>query len=95
MIMGILSWVVVGLIAGWLAGLVMRGGRYGLAGDIIIGVVGGLLGGWIATFLLHIDAGVNGINLISIAVAFGGAVVFIFILRLIGGRRRLNENRQL
>ena len=46
--MGILSWIVVGLIAGWLAGLVVKGGGFGCVGDIIVGVVGGLLGGWIA-----------------------------------------------
>ena len=89
--MGILSWIVVGLIAGWLAGLVMRGGGYGLIGDIVIGVVGGLLGGWIATSLLHIGAGVNGINLESILVAFAGAVILLVVLRLLnGGRRSLN-----
>jgi len=89
--MGILAWIVVGLIAGWLAGLVMRGGGYGLIGDIIVGVVGGLLGGWIATSLLHIGADVNGINLESILVAFCGAVVLLVVLRLLnGGRRSLN-----
>jgi uncharacterized membrane protein YeaQ/YmgE (transglycosylase-associated protein family) len=86
--MSILAWIVVGLIAGWLAGLVVRGGGFGVIGDIIVGVVGGLLGGWIATSLLHIGAEVNGINLESILVAFFGAVVLIFILRLIGGGRR-------
>ena len=86
--MGILSWIVVGLIAGWLAGQVMRGGGYGLIGDIIVGVVGGLLGGWIATTLLHIGAGVDGINLESILVAFLGSVVLIFLLRLLSGGRR-------
>lgn len=85
--MSILSWIVVGLIAGFLAGQVVRGGGYGLIGDIIIGVVGGLLGGWVGTTLLHIDAGVSGINLESILVAFAGAVLLIFILRVIGGRR--------
>ena len=89
--MGILSWIVVGLIAGWLAGMVMRGGGYGLIGDIIVGVVGGLLGGWIATSLLHIGADVNGINLESILVAFCGAVVLLIVLRMLnGGRRSLN-----
>jgi uncharacterized membrane protein YeaQ/YmgE (transglycosylase-associated protein family) len=87
--MGILSWIVVGLIAGWLAGMVMRGGGYGLIGDIIVGVVGGLLGGWIATTLLHLSAGVNGINLESILVAFCGAVVLLVLMRLLGGRRVL------
>jgi uncharacterized membrane protein YeaQ/YmgE (transglycosylase-associated protein family) len=86
--MGILSWIIVGLIAGWLAGMVMRGGGYGLIGDIIVGVVGGLLGGWIATSLLHIGAGVNGINLESILVAFAGAVILLIVLRLLNGGRR-------
>lgn len=84
--MGILSWIVVGLIAGWLAGLVMKGRGYGVLGDIIVGVVGGLLGGWIASSLLHIGAGVSGINLESILVAFLGAVVLLVLLRLVGGR---------
>ena len=61
--MGILTWIIVGLIAGFLAGQVMRGGGYGVIGDIIVGVLGGLLGGWIGTTFLHIDAGVSGINL--------------------------------
>jgi len=87
--MGILSWVVVGLIAGWLAGMVMKGGGYGLLGDVIVGVVGGLLGGWVATTFLHLGTVVNGINLESILVAFVGAVVLLVALRLLsGGRRR-------
>ena len=86
--MGILSWIVVGLIAGWLAGMVMRGGGYGLIGDIIVGVVGGLLGGWIATSLLHIGAGMSGINLESILVAFAGAIVLLVLLRILGGGRQ-------
>jgi uncharacterized membrane protein YeaQ/YmgE (transglycosylase-associated protein family) len=86
--MGILSWIVVGLIAGWLAGMVMRGGGYGLVGDIIVGVVGGLLGGWIATTFLHIGADVNGINLESILVAFVGAIILLVLIRLVRGGRR-------
>jgi uncharacterized membrane protein YeaQ/YmgE (transglycosylase-associated protein family) len=88
--MGILSWIVVGLIAGWLAGVVVRGGGYGVLGDIIVGIVGGLLGGYIGTALLHIDAGVTGINLPSILVAFAGSVLLILILRLVSGRRVIN-----
>ncbi len=83
--MGILSWIVVGLIAGFLAGVVVKGGGFGLIGDIIVGVVGGLLGGWIATTFLHIG-GMSGINLGSILIAFGGAVILLLILRLF--RRR-------
>ena len=87
--MSILAWLVVGLIAGWLASLVMRGGGYGLIGDIIVGVVGALLGGFLATTFLKMPNAVNGINLTSILVAFVGAVILIAILRMVSGRRRL------
>ncbi len=83
--MTILSWLVVGLIAGFLAGLVVKGGGFGLIGDIIVGVVGGLLGGWISVNLLHIGS-MTGINLGSILIAFIGAVILLLVLRLI--RRR-------
>ena len=86
--MGLLSWIVVGLIAGWLAGRVMKGSGYGLIGDIVIGVIGGLLGGWIASSVLNLGAGVSGINLESILVAFAGAVILLFGVRLLGGGRR-------
>ena len=86
--MGILIWMAVGLVAGFLAGQVMRGGGYGLIGDIVVGVVGGLLGGWIGTTFLHINAGVNGFNLESILVSFAGAVLLLVILRLLSGSRR-------
>lgn len=91
--MNILTWIIVGLIAGFLAGQVMRGGGYGLIGDIIVGVLGGLLGGWVGTTLLHIDAGVSGLNLESILVAFAGAILLILVLRMIGGRRSLRDGR--
>jgi uncharacterized membrane protein YeaQ/YmgE (transglycosylase-associated protein family) len=87
--MTILAWIIVGLIAGWLAGKVMSGGGFGLIGDIIVGVVGGLLGGWIATTFLHMG-GMSGINLPSILIAFLGAVVLLFVVRLLsGGRKRI------
>jgi uncharacterized membrane protein YeaQ/YmgE (transglycosylase-associated protein family) len=85
--MGILSWIVVGLIAGWLAGLLVKGSGYGCVGDIIVGVIGGLLGGWLASYFFHMGDPLSGINLPSIGVAFVGAVIFVVILRLIGGRR--------
>jgi uncharacterized membrane protein YeaQ/YmgE (transglycosylase-associated protein family) len=83
--MTILSWIVVGLIAGFLAGVVVKGGGFGLIGDIIVGVVGGLLGGWISVNLLHFGD-MTGINLESILIAFVGAVILLIVLRLI--RRR-------
>lgn len=85
--MGILSWIIVGLIAGWLAGEVMRGSGFGLLGDIIIGIVGALLGGFLATALFHVAAPLSGINVTTIVIAFLGAVVLLAILRLLRGAR--------
>jgi uncharacterized membrane protein YeaQ/YmgE (transglycosylase-associated protein family) len=83
--MGILAWIVVGLIAGWLAGMVMKGGGYGLVGNIIVGILGGLLGGFLATVLFGVDA-VNGIDITSLVTAFLGAVLLIALVRALPGR---------
>ena len=85
--MGLLSWIVVGLIAGFLAGQVMRGAGHGLIGDIIVGAVGAVIGGFLAANLLNMPDAVNGINITSILVAFVGAVILIAVLRLVSGRR--------
>ncbi|MGN6756452.1 MAG: GlsB/YeaQ/YmgE family stress response membrane protein, partial [Thermomicrobiales bacterium] len=66
--MSILAWIVLGLIVGFLASAVMRGGGYGLVGDVIIGIVGALLGGFI--FSVFGGSGVTGFNLYSLLVAF-------------------------
>ena len=87
--MGILAWVVVGLVAGWLASKVMKGRGSGLVGDRVLGVVGALLGGFLASALFKIPDAVNGINVTSIFVAFLGAVIVIALLRAVSGRRRL------
>jgi len=85
--MGFLSWIVVGLIAGWLAGLVVKGGGFGCIGDIIVGVIGGLLGGWIASRFFGMGDPMSGFNLESILVAFVGAVILVILLRLLSGKR--------
>ena len=72
--------ILIGLIAGWLAGQIMKGGGFGVIGDIVVGVVGALLGGYLFGSL-GISAG--GGLLGSIIVATIGAVVLIFILRLV------------
>jgi uncharacterized membrane protein YeaQ/YmgE (transglycosylase-associated protein family) len=82
--MGILSWIIVGLIAGWLAGMVM-GSRLGLLGDLVVGVLGGLVGGFLAALIFGADP-VNGLNLYSIIVSFIGAVLLIAIIRALPGR---------
>lgn len=76
--MGILAWIIVGLIAGWLAGKVMKGGGYGVLVDIILGILGGILGGWLFG-LLGIWQGRGLIG--SIIVAFIGAVILVAITR--------------
>jgi uncharacterized membrane protein YeaQ/YmgE (transglycosylase-associated protein family) len=78
--MNLLWFLIVGLIAGWLAGLVMKGGGYGVVGDMIVGVIGALLGGWLFG-QLGISAG--GGLLGAIIVAFIGALILIFLLRVI------------
>ncbi|HZY43485.1 MAG TPA: GlsB/YeaQ/YmgE family stress response membrane protein [Anaerolineae bacterium] len=85
--MGLLSWIVVGAIAGWLAGNLVKGTGFGCLGDIIVGVVGGLVGGFLASQLFNMPDAVNGFNLGSIVVAFLGAVVVIIIVRLLRGGR--------
>lgn len=85
--MGILSWVIVGLIAGWLAGELMRGSGFGLVGNIIVGIVGGLLGGFLASALFNIPDPMSGINITSLIIAFLGAVLLLAILRLFRGSR--------
>jgi uncharacterized membrane protein YeaQ/YmgE (transglycosylase-associated protein family) len=86
----VLSWIVVGLIAGWLARIVMKGTGYSVIGDMIVGIVGALLAGWTGTTLLHINTNLTGINVVSILIAFVGAVVLLVILRAFSGRRVLN-----
>ena len=86
--MDILTWIIVGLIAGVLASLVMGGTGYGLIGDIIIGIVGAFVGGWIFS-RLGVSIPFGGLAGV-IFVAFIGAVVLLFILRLIrGGARKV------
>ncbi|HTW83119.1 MAG TPA: GlsB/YeaQ/YmgE family stress response membrane protein [Candidatus Sulfotelmatobacter sp.] len=84
--MSILSWLVVGLIAGLLAKWVVPGeGPGGILGDIVVGIIGGFIGGWLFNMFGH--TGLTGINIWSIVVAFVGAVILLFILRAISGRR--------
>lgn len=71
--------LLIGLIAGWLAGQVMKGGGFGVVGDMIVGVIGAFLGGWIFSMLGISAGGTIG----AIITAFVGAVVLILLLRLI------------
>jgi uncharacterized membrane protein YeaQ/YmgE (transglycosylase-associated protein family) len=83
--MSIITWIVVGLIAGWLASMVMHGG-YGIIGDLVLGVLGALIGGWVTGLVLGRDM-VTGFNVETLVVAVIGAIVLIAISRLFTGRR--------
>lgn len=84
--MSIIAWIIVGIIAGWLAKMVVPGeGPGGILGDLLIGVIGALIGGWIFNALGH--TGVTGINIGSILVAFIGGVVLLLIIRAVTGKR--------
>ena len=80
--------IVVGIIAGWLAGRVMEGGGFGLIGDLLVGLIGAFIGDWLLPRLgVHLGVGIIGL----IFNAFIGAVVLLLILRLVNGgfgRRR-------
>lgn len=82
--MSLLWFIIIGAIAGWLAGQFMKGSGFGLLGDIIVGVIGAFLGGWV---FRQIGVGMGGGLIGSLIVAFVGAVILLFIVRLINGRR--------
>lgn len=85
----ILVWIIVGGIAGWLAGLVVQGTGLGIVGDIIVGIIGALIGGFVVSLLLPGTFGFTGFNFGSLIIAFIGAVILLLILKAIGvGRRR-------
>ena len=80
---GIIWWIIVGLIAGWAAGKIMKGSGYGPIMDVVIGVVGAIIGGWVMSLL-----GFGGGGLIwTIIVAIIGAVVLVWLVRLVTGNR--------
>jgi uncharacterized membrane protein YeaQ/YmgE (transglycosylase-associated protein family) len=77
---GLIAWLIIGAVAGWLAGTFMKGGGFGLIGDIVVGIIGAFVGGWLAG-LLHISVGSGWIA--SIFTAFVGAALLILILRMV------------
>jgi len=83
--MGLLVWIVLGAIAGFLAKLIM-GARTGIIGTILLGIIGAIVGGWLANAILHVGD-VTGLNLESVIVAVFGAIVVIFLARAFTGGR--------
>jgi uncharacterized membrane protein YeaQ/YmgE (transglycosylase-associated protein family) len=80
---GILGLIVIGLIAGALAGLVMRGGEFGIVGDLIVGIIGAIIGGFLLSLL---GVSTSGFWTMLVA-AFIGACILIALLRFLGGQR--------
>ncbi len=83
--MGLIAWIVLGAIAGFLANMI-AGGREGVIGTVILGIIGAVVGGFIAGTLLHV-ADVTGLNVESIVVAVFGAIVVLAVWRAVSGRR--------
>jgi uncharacterized membrane protein YeaQ/YmgE (transglycosylase-associated protein family) len=81
-VQSIIVWLIVGAIAGWLAGKVVRGGGFGLIGDIVVGIVGAIIAGYLFPYL-HINLGTGFVR--AVIDAFIGAVILLVILRLVTG----------
>ncbi len=79
----IIIWVLLGAVAGWLAGQLMKGKGYGTLGNIAIGIVGSFIGGWLGGKLGIGNAVVGGLSLASLLTAVGGSVVLLFLIGLV------------
>lgn len=76
----IATWIVIGIVAGWLAGMIVSGSGFGILIDIVVGIAGSFIGGWLASLL---GIGVGGGLLGSVLVAVAGAVVLLLVIRLV------------
>jgi uncharacterized membrane protein YeaQ/YmgE (transglycosylase-associated protein family) len=80
MVESFIIWIIVGAIAGWLAGMVVKGGGFGLIGDIVVGIVGAIIAGWL---LPQIGIVIGGGIIAAIIDAFIGAVILLVIIKLV------------
>ncbi len=79
-LMSVVIWILLGAVAGWIAGQLMKGRGFGLVGNIIVGIVGSFVGGWIAGLLGIGGAATGGFSIASIITAVIGAVVLLAII---------------
>ncbi|HTA80274.1 MAG TPA: GlsB/YeaQ/YmgE family stress response membrane protein [Terracidiphilus sp.] len=86
---GLIAWIIIGVIAGWLTGKLMKGSGFGFLMDMVVGLVGALVGGFLTTHMGLGGVGQHGL-VMSIIIATLGAVVLTFLLRLITGNRGAN-----
>jgi len=83
---GIIAWIIIGIVAGWLTGKLMKGSGYGVIMDMVIGLIGALIGGFISSHLGLGGVGDHGL-IMSILIAVFGAVILTWLLRLVTGNR--------
>jgi uncharacterized membrane protein YeaQ/YmgE (transglycosylase-associated protein family) len=82
--MGIVSWAVAGLLAGFVAGKFLKNNGSALIGNIITGLIGGLIGGYLSTTAFHLSAGINGISVVALVVSFLVGLFVIALTRQVG-----------
>lgn len=87
--MNLLAWILVGLVAGWLADTVMKTRGRGIIYSLVLGIVGALVGGFLASALLNVPDPLSGFNATTLIIAFLGAVVLIALIRALPGRSPL------
>jgi uncharacterized membrane protein YeaQ/YmgE (transglycosylase-associated protein family) len=83
---GIIAWIIIGALAGWITGKIMKGSGYGFFVDMIVGLIGALVGGFLSSHLGFGGVGQHGL-IVSILIAVVGAVIFTWILRMISGNK--------
>jgi uncharacterized membrane protein YeaQ/YmgE (transglycosylase-associated protein family) len=86
---GIIAWIIIGIVAGWITGKLLKGSGFGAIMDMIVGLVGALIGGFISSHLGFGGVGEHGL-VMSIVIAVIGAVILTLLLRLITGNRSTN-----
>lgn len=84
--MGILAWIVLGALAGWITSILLKtNSQQGAVGNIIMGIVGALIGGYLGSAFFDLD--ITGINLTSIILAIGGSLIFALLIGIITGKK--------
>jgi uncharacterized membrane protein YeaQ/YmgE (transglycosylase-associated protein family) len=86
---GLIAWIIIGVIAGWITGKLMKGSGFGFIMDMVVGLVGALIGGFVSSHLGFGGVGEHGL-IVSILIAVVGAVILTWIVRLVSGNRTSN-----
>lgn len=86
---GLIAWIVIGVLAGWITGKLMKGSGFGFIMDMVVGLVGALIGGFLSYHLGMGGVGQHGI-IVSVLIAVVGAVILTWLVRLVSGDRSVN-----